>query len=198
MSTPTAPGLLSRAEFRTLVDAIRAHGRAQAEAITAGHAALPAYPLPDQLRGTAKPDQLPDPVRDVLDNYGRRPTRDQLVADEADIAPAAEQCAIGQIGQAQFGDLIAQRIADDKTNLYETMDDLAQRLRDLGNEYPEDRVAIVDAMQSYADFAPDLWRQVYDYLTELTRDCRELWPGVPSYFDGFRNEVEEFFADLTG
>jgi hypothetical protein len=197
VATPTASGLLSPEEFQSLVDAIHAHGRARTESLAAGHGALPAYPLPDHLQ-PAQLDELPQPVGDVFDDYGRAPMRDQLVANEQGLAPAADRCASGQMSRADFGDLIARQVADNKARFYATTDDLTRRLRDLGNEYPDSRAAIVCAMESYLDFAPDLWHQVSNYLTELEQDCKELSRGVPSYFDGFRNEVEEFFVGLTG
>ncbi|MBF6168854.1 hypothetical protein IU486_29540 [Streptomyces gardneri] len=196
MATPTASGLLSPEEFRSLLDAIRAHSRAATESIAAGHGALPAYPLPDHLE-PARLDRLPQPVRDVFDDFGRAPMRDQLLDNEQRLAPAADRCASGRMSRADFADLIARQIADDKTRFHATTDDLTTRLRDLGDEYPDSRVTIVNAMESYLEFAPGLWNQVYDYLIELEQDCRQLWPGVPSYFDGFRNEVEEFFVGLT-
>ncbi|WP_329405948.1 hypothetical protein OG563_30440 [Nocardia vinacea] len=191
MATPTASGL-SSGEFDAFIDAIGAHSKARIQAVTAGHDAPPAYPLPGYL-AQSQLDQIPGPVQQALDAYCRQPTDSQLESNVPNVAPAAVRCAGGEMSQDDFNNLLEQQIVQNNSQFAQMMDDAMPKLQDLGNQHPDWMNVILQTYSKFLNFAAGMWAQVADYLHKLGQDPRNLLLGIESAFKSFQQQVDSFF-----
>lgn len=192
MATPTTSSL-SSAEFKALIDAVHAHGRAQFEAVVAGHDPLPAYQLPDHI-SQAQLDEEHYRIRFEFDENGRQPLEAQLDPMGQFVAELA--AAQAEVGAPNFVSKIDQQVDLISAVFQGTHDYLNVNLKELGQEHPDWNALIVQTFQIYSDFAAGLVNQVVNYLNNLKQDYADQWSDVPSVFDGFHNQIETWFASL--
>ncbi|MEV6151536.1 hypothetical protein AB0L53_14440 [Nonomuraea sp. NPDC052129] len=186
---------LSGAEFENLVRSIHEHGKLHIAEVAAGRTPPAKHVLPSHI-STAKVPDLPAEVREAFDVFVTG--TQELVAENMDLAAAAQQFLNGDKARSDFQDLIRKQADKFKRGFNDLFDVLRDKIIESGEAHPGQVDEIIAAFDGVSDFFTDRFDDVADFYSKLVKNVSEQANQVSSFFQNLQNQIQDWRANHPG